>query len=413
MARTKGLENQISGHFMRRWKEHFRRQYGVIRSVVDSAVLLYIGVPAMIILGRSYYVLWEMELPAWLMQLPYVVIPILLYLLIYFGGGLMTYQENADVLFLRQNEQWSRGIVSRGIVASLVTQALVWGLNFIILLPILLRVYAMNGAEICLLYSVVTGIKAVAMLSENLIGIYTARWRTVLYQSLTQLGLGGLFITWAFMLHQSWGVSLVVVLILLMTVVWLVRIRTHTAGRFEAEIRLEEYQKTRLTGLVLSGAASSPRNAKSRPWLFRRSNQLLKSRKPENRIAEAAIKSFYRGSDLIMYLQFIGVGIAAVAAPPFPVNLVVFILLMTLLHYWLNGFRKHFLERDLLAMLPMSLELKHSSAVPSNRLLLQPGVIFISAALGVSLFDAIWGIVLAVPAATVLYVPYLGKMLLR
>src|SRR5690606_5457726 len=101
-------------------------QYGVIRSVVDLAVLLYIVVPVMLVIGRSYYVLWVKELPVWLMELPYPVIPILLYSLIYFGGGLMTYQESADALFLRQNERWRKGIVWRGIAASLVAQALVW-----------------------------------------------------------------------------------------------------------------------------------------------------------------------------------------------------------------------------------------------------------------------------------------------
>ncbi|AZK44849.1 ABC transporter permease [Paenibacillus lentus] len=413
MARTKEPENVIHRHFMRRWKDHIGKQYGIFRSVVDSVVLLYIGIPAMLIFGRSYYVLWEEELPGWLMELPYAVIPLLLYFLIHLGGGLTTYQENADVLFMHRNEQWNRGIVLRGILVSLVTQALIWGLIILILLPILLRVYTMTGVEIGLLYVIVAGIKAVAMLSENLIGIYTARWRKVLYQSLVQLVLGGVFIVWAFILHPNRSLTVAIVLLLLTTVVWLVRLRTHTVGLFEAEIRMEEYQKTRLTGLVLSGATSSPRKARSRPWLFRRSNQLLRSRQPESRLAEAMMKSFFRGRDLVMYLQFIAVGIAAVAAPPFPVNVVVFTLLMVLLYYWLNGFRKHFLERDLLAILPISPELKHNSVVPSNRLLLQPGVVFISAGLGVSLFEAIGGVALGVPAAVVLYVPYIAKMLLR
>lgn len=413
MSGKSGLRSQINGHFKRRWKDHFSKQYGVIRSVVDSVVLLYIGVPAMLIFGRSYYVLWENELPDWLQQLPYAVIPILLYFLIYIGGGLMTYQENADVLFLRQNGQWNKGLVLRGIVASIVTQALILGLVVIVLLPVLLRGYAMDGAEIWLLYAMITGIKAVAMLSENLIGIFTTRWRTALFQSLAQLALGGLFVTWALMLHESSVASLLIILILLMTAVWLGRIRTHAAGRFEAEIRLEESQKTRLTGMILSGAVSSPRKSRTRPWIFRRSNPVLKSRRPENRVAEATLKSFYRGRELVVYIQFIGVGITAVAAPPFPANIIVFILLMFLLHYWLNGYRMYFMERDLIAMLPLSPELKLRSAAPSNRLLLLPGVVLISAGLGVSLFDAVWGIALAVPAAFVLFMPYLGKVLQR
>lgn len=413
MSGKSGVGSQINGHFRRRWKDHFNKQYGVIRSVVDSVVLLYIGIPAMLIFGRSYYVLWEKELPDWLMQLPYAVIPILLYFLIYIGGGLMTYQENADVLFLRQSRQWSRGIVWRGIVASIVTQALALGLVILVLLPILLRGYAMNGAEIWLLYTVTSGIKAVAMLSENLIGIFTTRWRTVLFQSLIQLGLGALFMTWALVLHESWAASLLIILILLTAAVWMGRIRTHIAGRFEAEIRLEESQKTRLTGMIISGAVSSPRKAKTRPWIFRRSNPLLKSRKSENRVAEATLKSFYRGREFVVYVQFIGVGIIAVVAPPFPANVIVFILLMALLHYWLNGYRMYFLEKDLMAMLPASPELKNRSAAPSNRLLMLPGVIFISAGLGISLFETIWGIALAIPAAFVLFVPYSGQMLQR
>ncbi|GAA0134600.1 ABC transporter permease [Paenibacillus sp. YSY-4.3] len=413
MSGRDGLRSQIHGHFVRRWKDYLREQYGVVRSVVDSAVLFYIVIPALLIFGRSSYSLWQEELPDWLLQLPYAVIPVLLYIVIYAGGGLMTYQSAADVLFLRQSKEWRQGIIFRGILASLLAQWLILGLAVLILLPVLIRVFAFDGIEIMLLFFMGSAVKAVAMLGSNLIGILTAGWRRTLLELLLVAVLGAAFIPGAFMLRQSSLASFILSLALLALAAWLIRFRIRIDRKFEAEIRMEEYEKTRLTAIILSGAVSRPRKARARPWLFRRSNPVLKSRLPEDRVAVVTMKSFFRGSELALYAQYTGLGMAAVIVPPFPVNAVVFTLLIALLYYWVNGYRKLFMERELMAMLPVRPELKLRSSMPTNRLLLLPGIIFISAALGVSLFGGIWGLVLAVPAGTfIALIPWIYKMTL-
>lgn len=401
----------IHSHFMGRWKDHLRDQYGVVRSVVDLAVLLYIVIPALLIFGRGSYSLWQEELPGWLVQLPYAVIPVLLFIVIYSGGGLMTYQEAADVMFLRQSRKWRRGIIYRGILTSLLTQWLILGPSVLVLLPVLLRVYSLDGIEIMLLFFMGAAVKAVAMLGSNIIGILTAGWRRALLGLLVVAGLGAVFITGAFMLRQSSLAALILSLAFLVIAAWLVLIRMRIKGKFEAEIRMEEFEKTRLTGMVLSGAVSRPEKVRARPWLFRRSNPVLQSRHPEDKVAVATMKSFFRGRELVLYTQFTVLGIVSVIVPPFPANAVVFTLLIGLLYYWMNGYRKFFMGRELMAILPLKPELKLRSSLLGNWLLMLPGVIFISAGLGVSLFRGGWGIVLAVPAGVFMGLLFwLGRM---
>lgn len=411
MSGTSGLRSRIHSHFMRRWRDHLRKQFGVIRSVADSAVLFYIGIPALLVILRSSYGLWREELPDWLLQLPYAVIPILLYVIIYIGGGLLTYQEAADVLFLRQSREWSKGIIFRGILASMAAQALLLGLAVVFLMPVLVRVYALNEIEILLLYLTAVAVKAASMLVGNLVGIVTVGWRRALLELVAAIVLGAVFIAGVLLPKENWPASIILVIAIWAMAAWLIRKRMRTEGKFDAEIRMEEYEKTRLTGMVLSGAVSNPRKSRARPWLFRRSNPVLKSGLPEDRVAAATMKSFFRGSELVLYAQFTGLGIVAVTVPPFPVNIVVFILLISLLYYWMNGYRKLFMEKDLLVLLPVEPELKLRSAVPSNRLLLLPGVVIISGGLGISLLDRIWGIALAVPAAAfMIAIPWIWKI---
>jgi ABC-2 type transport system permease protein len=389
--------------FIRRWRDRFREKLGVLKFTFDWTILLYLGIPGLLLGGRAYYGLWREELPVWMAQLPYPVIPVLLLLFLYSSGGISFYIEAADVLFLRQRPRWIKGIMLRGLVASAAVQAVVLAVAVGMLSPLLVRVYGMSWTEIAGLSAVAFAVKLVQMLIQQLLGVLTAGWRQLLLRSLAYSGLGaafGAWAVWAWTAAAAGGanglaiaVALPVLALLAGTLGWL---RFRLRGRFDAEVREEERQRTRLTALLLASAVErpkAPRPGGSKPWLFRRWRRLTRSRQPEARVAEALVKAFFRGSEWKLYAQMTLAGLAAVVLPPYPaVNLIVYAALLLLLLYWLGGHRRAFFERELMAILPLEESLEYRSAAPAMTMLLLPAVVVLTAALGAKLFPPLWGL---------------------
>ncbi|MGG3455828.1 Bacterial ABC transporter protein EcsB [compost metagenome] len=388
--------------FARRWRDRFREKLGVLKFTFDWIILLYLGIPGLLLGGRAYYGLWREGLPAWLAHLPYPFIPILLLLFLYSSGGISFYIEAADVLFLRQRPRWITGLMLRGLAASAAVQAIMLATVIAVLSPLLVRVYGMGWADIAGLYAVAYAAKIVQMLIQQLLGVLTTGWRHLLLRSLAYSALAAGFGAWA-----AWaavagagrpaglaaGVALPVLALLAGALGWL---RFRLRGRFDAEVREEERQRTRLTALLLASAVErpkAPRPGGSKPWLFRRLRRLTRSRKPEARIAEALVKAFFRGSEWKLYAQMTLAGLAAVVLPPYPaVNLIVYAAMLLLLMYWLGGHRRAFFDRELMSILPLEESLAYRSAAPAMTLLLLPAVVVLTAALGAKLFPPLWGL---------------------
>lgn len=391
--------------FIRRWRDRFREKLGVLKFTFDWTILLYLGIPGLLLGGRAYYGLWREELPVWLAHLPYPIVPVLLLLLLYSSGGISFYIEAADVLFLRQRPRWIKGLMLRGLVASAAVQAVVLAAAIAALSPLLVRVYGLGWTAIAGLYAVALAAKLVQMFIQQLLGVLFAGWLHLLLRSLAYSVLAAGFGAWA--AWAAWAaaadagqptgladaVALLAFALLAGALGWL---RFRLRGRFDAEVRQEERQRTRLTALLLASAVErpkAPRPGGSKPWLFRRLRRLTRSRQPEARVAEALVKAFFRGSEWKLYAQMTLAGLAAVLLPPYPaVNLVVYAALLLLLLYWLGGHRRAFFERELMSILPLEESLEYRSAAPAMTLLLLPAVVVLTAALGAKLFPPLWGL---------------------
>ncbi|MBW4838337.1 MAG: ABC transporter permease [Paenibacillaceae bacterium] len=388
--------------FTRRWRDRFREKLGVLKFTFDWIILLYLGIPGLLLGGRAYYGLWKEGLPVWLTQLPYPFIPIVLLLLLYSSGGISFYIEAADVLFLRQRPRWITGLMLRGLVASAAVQGVMLAAAIAVLCPLMVRVYGMDWADIAGLYAVAYAAKIVQMLIQQLLGVLTTGWRHLLLRSLAYSALAAGFGAWSAWAAAAGagrpaglaaGVALSVLALLAAALGWL---RFRLRGRFDAEVREEERQRTRLTALLLASAVErpkAPRPGGSKPWLFLRLRRLTRSRQPEARLAEALVKAFFRGSEWKLYAQMTLAGLAAIVLPPYPaVNLIVYAALLLLLLYWLGGHRKAFFDRELMAILPLEESLAYRSAAPAMTLLLLPAVVVLTAALGAKLFPPLWSI---------------------
>ncbi|WP_213508488.1 ABC transporter permease [Paenibacillus faecis] len=397
--------NMTAGRlFLRRWADHWKKQIVMLRSVFDGIVLLYIGIPGLLLLGRVYYGLWREALPAWLLHLPFTVFPAYLLLVIYATGGLILFIEAADVLFLKQRPEWIRAVMRRAALVSLPGHFAVIGAAVALAVPVLVRVHGLETGEVFRIFAVACGVKAVHLFLQNLIQIMRTGWRRVLYRSAAFILLGAGFVSWLVMeggrVHAFASAAVLAACVLL--TVLLAEIRFRLRGRFEAEVREEERQRTVLTGLLLAGTMDRPPAVRIRPWLFRRGERLLRSNRPEAVIAESIVKAFFRGPEWRLYAQFVLYGAAAVWFPAYPANLIVFAALLLLFVYWLNGHRQAFFAKGLMPLLPLPEGTEYRAAPLSLRLLLYPGTLLLTCVLGASQFHAWWGVIAGIPAGLLL-----------
>lgn len=392
--------------FFRRWRDRLGLQLGALRSTFDLTILLYIGIPGLLLGGRAYYGLWRDELPAWLVSLPFAAVPVLLLFLVYSIGGLSLYIEAADVLFLRQRPRWVKGLLLRGWMLSMARQAAVLCAVFAVLSPLLVRVFGMSWPSVAAWCAVAYGLKAVQMLLANLLGVLTTGWRRIIYSWLSYGLLSAVFSVWAFAAGASEEAAnfLLALLAAALLAAVLAGWRFRLKGRFDAEVREEERQKTKLIALLLVPAVDAPKAPKpgARPWLFRRWRKLLPSRSPQARTAEALVKAFFRGGELKLYGQLVLAGLAAVVLPPYPVNAIVYIALIFVLMYWLSGHLRAFFARDAMRMLNPGEMLEYRTAVPAMTLLLLPGLVCFTAGLGLTLYPPLWGGLVAIPCGVLL-----------
>ncbi|WP_433945397.1 ABC transporter permease [Paenibacillus sp. SN-8-1] len=378
--------------FLRRWTDHFRKQYGAIRSVIDITVALYIVIPGILLLARLYYDLLASP-PEWLHLLPFGVIPFILMLALSQSGGLILYREAADVLFLKQHERWQSRILRLGWFFSLLFQIIVTAVLVLILTPVLLQVFKVNLSGTILLFGITAAYKITLILAENLIQVLLSGWRRYVTGYLGALILTAVYLWPSLYLITSpfWALLAAIGFIALISLLTIVRFRLR--GTFLADVREDERQKTQLTAALLSGAVDKPREQKPRPWIFRQSNRLLRSREAPERIAESVVKAFYRSHvNIKLYLQFSFVGMGACYLPPFPVNVLVYCALIIMLAYWMNGYCKYFLTSRFMNMLPLAESTAFQLAAPALRLLMLPSVLLLSLSLGVRILHAWWAV---------------------
>lgn len=392
--------------FVRRWKDRLREKRDILRFTFDGIVMLYIGVPALLLGGRAYYGLWQEDLPDWLAQLPYSYIPAVLILFIFATGGISYYLEGADVLFLRQRPRWIRGLMLRGLVVSITAQALFSLAVFALLSPVIVRVFGMGWSDMGLLYGLLLVGKGVQMLLAQLLGIFTHGWRQLLLQSLGYFMLAvGLGLSMTFGMlddHSIVWLSISLLGILGACLAWF---RFHLRGRFTEEVREEERQKTRLVSLLLFPVVERPRALRTgtqRPWLFRRMRRLTRSRLPAARIAEALVKAFFRGRERKQYIQFMLIGVGAILLIPSPVHVIVYVALLLLMLFWLGGHRRAFFRSEWMKLVPLTDTAEYQSAATAMRLLLLPSAILFTAAFALKLIPSIWGLLGSVPAGVLI-----------
>ncbi|WP_314591819.1 ABC transporter permease [Paenibacillus terrigena] len=322
----------------RRLREEAVYQYKALRSAVDWTVMLYLIIPGIFFAIIGYRSLWTDAFPVWIEYMPASVVAALLFLCARRGNIRVLVQE-ADVLFLRQKENWVHTLTRVGCLYSMALDAIISVLAYVTVLPIGIRSFGWTWTAWTGLLLFHLSYSILWSFINNRIQISFAGWRRWLIKwGVTAAG-GALYVLLALRCNQlTWLLFGCAVLVAAIIVVFM-RSRIQRVNAFEQDIIVEGKQRMRLTGLLLQNTLEkSPWFRMRRPMLFRHSNHVFSSRKPHMVVAELAIKSVYRSNlQLKTMLQFLGAGLVAVLLTPATIKIIVYVGLTLLIWYWMQG----------------------------------------------------------------------------
>lgn len=369
------------------WKEQLRAW----SSVMDWTVWLYIAVPALFIGGGLYRELW-LDMPDWATQFPWGILHPLLMLLAIALGRIRVPLEEADRLFLRQQEHWLRALRRCGVWYSFGMQTLPIVLVTGLLLPFLLHAEGMRGSGIALaaLYSFVFG-----MLMPMLLHIAAAQrrvWqrRLTAVAGLTALAAAYLYPMLALKPDWTWPflTALAAALLAIPVLLWL----TLRAGiAFEKEVRRERRTRSASTEIIMSRAMERQEAPTfRRPWLFLRSGRLFRATDAGTLLAEMRIKAFLRSSSLRVLAGFVSICSYAITKVPPSAAFALMIAFVAMGASWLRLQWQQWYEEEFVAQFPWQAKEAERAIRLSRFWLLLPAVLVWSAIGGYGLLGW-WG----------------------
>lgn len=382
--------------FRKRLFSHWREQWKILATVVDWTVWLYLLIPGLLLGGRLYFEFWTDALPAWSTALPFVFIPILLVLLINKGGLLLLVQEG-DMLFLRQRPKWIGAVMLRGLLYSLAVTALKLCAGFALLLPFMVRRYGMSGEAVLALLALTLVCGWCVTLAVHLVKVQQQGWRRWLWRILAMAVPCGLYVRFTMFWSETPALLLATGGLFAAAAVYLLRKRLRLQGTFINDVREDNKHRMRLAALILSRVLDKPRPTRHKPWIFRKSQPLLKSKQPESRFAATAIKAMVRNpAHLKLYLSFAGVSAVAILIVPSFLKWLLFVVFICLMAYWLFSFWTLFAGDDYIGILPFTKAQKAAAGSRAVPALLIPFAVFLSAVASLQLY-AWWGLILFIP----------------
>ncbi|MEC0309903.1 ABC transporter permease [Paenibacillus lautus] len=387
--------------FWRRVTAHWKNQRDNLATVVDWIVMLYIIVPGLLLGGGLYRELWTSPLPGWSQFFPLqAVAGILLFM---FSGRVLLFLEEADVLFLRQQRGWMKGLMIRGMAYSHTVSAIKGLVVTVLVLPILVREHEITGIALVTLLVITAVCAWCANLSTAMIRSSYKGWRKYVMTYLVRwLSFGLLALLVTFWL-ESYMVLWAAALILLMVLLLLSRKRLAMQGTFIADAREDAKTRVQLTEKLLVQAVGKPPSVRSKTWFMRKSGRLFKGT-PEKRLADAGLKAILRHPEsLLLYIQITLVGIPAVWLPPPIIKIIVYLALVLMMSYWLNTRWAVFAKAEFMQVLPFTNQQHRSAGVLAVRTLLALPAFLYSLVAGLTLLQGTMGWI-AVLALTVLAV---------
>lgn len=321
---------------IRGWKY----QYGVIRSIADWTIILYLIIPANLIFIFMYRS-WWMNTPSWI---EFISLPLLFFVIFLFSwsGTIRTYVQEADKIFLIKKSKIFLGVRRYGYFYSLVLQLLLTGITFLILLPFLRNHYLLEWHQIISMMFYFMVLHTTTMLVKFYLKKIDSKLIKIMVGSFVFLGLG--FISLIIYKFFEQGILSLIYLIgfIMLTVSFLQSLRViKSVSSIEHDIEMEQEQKMKYIEMIFSLSYEIEKpvvSKRKKPLLYRRSKRIFNNRTEINGFIELFIKVFIRNSSYLRgFIQIISVTSAAIIIiPPIWIKAIIFIGYLIMMHTWLS-----------------------------------------------------------------------------
>lgn len=319
------------GRVVTEWKNKWKAW----RTVIDWIVALYIVIPFTAAGVWLYWSIW-FHPPAWFSYVPTGAVGLVVFILAW-SGSVRWFVEEGDLLFLRQRKEWLQTLRLRGVLYSIMIQAVGSAAFMLLTAPLILLEYEWTYSQWIGLGMILFTLRLCLSAARQFIGELSFARKLGSYVA---LGMGAALLTggmiWLLSVHAVFGWLGALCIGGLSVVLLRLRLRTNTAFMYEVE--QERKIKGQTAAFIVADVVKKKPLVKLRqPILLSQSNRLLRRRTFENLLAETGVKTFFRSfSKLKPYAQFTLIGMAAIALSPFIIRWIVLGGLGLLLPYWLR-----------------------------------------------------------------------------
>ncbi|WP_374722799.1 ABC transporter permease [Peribacillus tepidiphilus] len=327
--------------FLKRLIREWKFQYGVISSVLDWTIQLYIVIPA-IVIGGFIYQSWWKELPELGTDLPYTVFAFFAIVVVWIGN-IRTFLQLGDSVFLIKHRQLLVGLKRWAFIFSCLRSMLYIGFLTLLFLPFFVRSFSLNLLEVSAFFIFYTCMKWMIAAMKAIFHTFTNSWsRKIIF--------AGVFIFSVLLntfLFSSWVTkpTLMIVggLLFVCITLFLYLPRLKDISLFDSEVLVDQQERLKYVSLIFSLSYDVEKTkvmTKKKPLLFRGSKRIFKKRNAQTGFLELFIKVLIRNPTyLASYLQLTAMTAFAVSAiPPLWLKIPVFIGFILFLQYWLDTY---------------------------------------------------------------------------
>ncbi len=290
--------NTVKKLFIHRITNEWKYQIRTWRVVIDWTVALYFVVPIIIFVIETY-IDWLKAPPIWMHQVTFSMLASILFFFI-IQGNIRVFVEEADILFLFQQNQWIRQLNKLGIAYSIVINLFVSLLLFIVLSPFLLSYYKITFFQIIIWYIFFVTLKTLTGVNKQLVYHNFSGWKSGLTKWLIYL-VTGIYYCTSLILFDNTSLFFLVIFIPFILLLFLLHHLMALRNTFFKDIASEQVIKLRYVKFILRTSRkgygkSSIILFNKKPWIFSHSNQIFKERNAKNLLAETCLKSVVRNN---------------------------------------------------------------------------------------------------------------------
>ncbi len=359
--------------FFMRLIEEWRFQWGVLNTVVDWTILVYLIIPTLIAIPIVYLDIWHHIDFYWPSFLPLSFL-LELVSLVSVRGHVRTFLKEADLLQVVQIDQLVGGLKCWSFLYSLIKLIIGQLVIFVMVYPVLRLHFELSDLQILCLFLMFCAFRLSAWTIKKVMDRTFVKWIIIIL-----LILATLLVLVKTPLYTAGCVGILINVGLLF-LYFTKLLRTHAL--FLREIEIEDQERIKYIKLIISFSMEVAKTTpikKHQPFvLFPKSMRLFRKRTKLNGLTEILIKAFLRNRNyMVAYLRYLVILCSGTIFLPFEIRVPVYFMILIGINLWLKAIYKSDLLGNLFfSVVPVDETIKDEASIKSRRLLLVPFVLF-------------------------------------